>query len=60
MKLTERRTHNFREMKVDGVETTLFKSDKKQMQVMIANLIHVADCLMDYTEENFNDYVNLR
>lgn len=58
MELTERCTNDFIEIKVDELETTLFKCDKKKIQEFIQNLIHVADRCMDYTDETYKDYVN--
>ena len=60
MELKTRATHEFIEIKVDEIETTIFKSDKTELRTLIQNLINVCDTLLDYTEESFSDYINIR
>jgi hypothetical protein len=56
MKLTARRTHAFIEIKVDEISTTIFKSDTKEVEDTIANLLSIADDLANYTEKSIIDY----
>jgi len=41
MKITSRLTENFIELKVDEVETTVWKSSKIEIQEMIDNLFEI-------------------
>lgn len=57
MKLTTRTTHAFIEIKVDGIETTVFKSSPQEIQSMIENLLDVVNDLASYTDKSVKDYV---
>lgn len=48
MKLIARRTHEFIEIKVDSIETTIFKSSPKEIQDTIDNLMSVVEDLQSY------------
>ena len=54
MILKQRLTHNFIEIKVDEIETTLFKSDKKDVEQMIYNLLDVVDDLARLIGKDFS------
>ena len=54
MILKQRLTHNFIEIKVDEIETTLFKSDKKDVEQMIYNLLDVVDDLARLIDKDFS------
>jgi hypothetical protein len=54
MILKQRLTHNFAEIKVDEIETTLFKSDKKDVEQMIYNLLDVVDDLAKLIGKDFS------
>ena len=54
MILKQRLTHNFIEIKVDEIETTLFKSDKKDVEQMIYNLLDVVDDLAKLIGKDFS------
>jgi hypothetical protein len=58
MKLTTRRTHAFIEIKVDEIETTVFKSSPQEIQSMIENLLDVVNDLASYTDKSVKDYVD--
>lgn len=47
MKLTQRKTHGFIEIKVDEIETTIFNDSKQEIQDTIDNLTDVLDDLYD-------------
>ena len=49
MKLTTRTTHSFIEIKVDEIETTLYKSYPDEIKEMIDNLRDVIEDLLTYT-----------
>ena len=53
MILKQRLTHNFIEIKVDEIETTLFKSDKKDVEQMIYNLLDVVNDLARLIDKDF-------
>ena len=57
MKLTTRTTHAFIEIKVDEIETTVFKSSPQEIQSMIENLLDVVNDLASYTDKSVKDYV---
>lgn len=57
MKLTARRTHAFVEIKVDEIETTVFKSSQKEVEEMIQNLLDVVNDLASYTDKSVKDFV---
>ena len=54
MILKQRLTHNFIEIKVDEIETTLFKSDKKDVEQMIYNLLDVVNDLARLIGKDFS------
>ena len=54
MILKQRLTHNFIEIKVDEIETTLFKSDKKDVEQMIYNLLDVVNDLAKLIGKDFS------
>jgi len=58
MILTHRKTHDFVDIKVDEIETTIFKSDKRDAENMIRNLLDVIDSLMDYTDKSIEDFID--
>ena len=58
MILTHRKTHDFVDIKVDEIETTIFKSDKKEAENMIRNLLDVIALLMDYTDKSIEDFID--
>jgi len=57
MKLTTRTTHDFIEIKVDEIETTVFKSSPQGIQSMIENFLDIVDDLASYTDKSVKDYV---
>ncbi len=57
MKLTARTTYAFIEIKVDEIETTVFKSNPKEIEEMINNLLDVVNDLASYTDKSVKDYV---
>ena len=57
MKLTARKTHAFVEIKVDEIETTVSKSDPKEVEEMIQNLLDVVNDLASYTDKSVKDFV---
>lgn len=58
MELKTRTTHAFIEVKVDEVETTVFKSDQDGIADMIYNLLNVVNDLAGYTSKSVSEYVN--
>jgi len=58
MKLTYRKTHDFVDIKVDEIETTIFKSDMQEAERVIRNLLEVIDSLMDYTDKSISEFIN--
>jgi hypothetical protein len=57
MKLTARTTHAFVEIKVDEIETTVFRSSPKEIEDMIQNLLDVAEDLASYTDMSLKDRI---
>lgn len=57
MKLTSRFANAFLEIKVDEIQTTIFKSDKKEVEDMIYNLLDIANDLARYTYKTVGEYV---
>lgn len=51
MIITTRRTYNFIELKVDEIETTIFKDSTLELQKMIWDLEEVIDDLKSYLPE---------
>ena len=57
MKLTQRKTHGFIEIKVDEIETTIFNDSKQEIQDTIDNLTDVLDDLYDMLDKEV--YINV-
>lgn len=57
MKITSRKTHTFIELKLDEIETTVYKSNPKEVDDMIHNLLEIADDLVSYTDKSLKDYL---
>jgi len=53
MELKCRLTHNFAEIKVDEIETTLFKSHPKEIEDTITNLLDIINDLAKLIEKDF-------
>jgi len=51
MKLKTRTTFSFIEIRIDEIETTIFKSDQDQIKEMIHNLQDVINDLSEYLED---------
>ena len=58
MKLTSRFANAFLEIKVDEIQTTVFKSDKEELLDMIYNLLDIANDLARYTDKTVAEYVD--
>lgn len=58
MKITARKTHAFVEIKVDEIETTVFKSNPEEINQMINNLLDVVNDLASYTDKTVSEYVS--
>jgi isopropylmalate/homocitrate/citramalate synthase len=54
MELKCRLTHNLVEIKVDEIETTLFKSHPKEIEDVIVNLVDIIDDLSKLINKNFS------
>jgi hypothetical protein len=54
MELKCRLIHNLAEIKVDEIETTLFKSHPKEIEDMIANLLDIVDDLAKLIDKDFS------
>lgn len=52
MIITSRLTHEFIELKVDEIETTIFKNSKVEIAKMIGNLLNIIDDL-ERLENNY-------
>jgi hypothetical protein len=50
-------THAFIEIKTDETQTTVFKSNPKEIEDMIYNLLDVVNGLASYTDKSVMDYV---
>lgn len=57
MIISIRTTYAFATIKVDEIETNIFKSNQKEVEDMIQNLIDVADSLCSYTDRTLKDRV---
>jgi uncharacterized lipoprotein YajG len=57
MEIKVRRTHAFVELKVDEIETTIFKSSQKEMEDMINHLLNVVNDLASYTDKSVQEFV---
>ena len=57
MEIKVRRTHAFVELKVDEIETTIFKSSAKEMEDMINHLLNVVNDLASYTDKSVQEFV---
>lgn len=53
MKLKCRLTHNFAELKMDEIETTVYKSDPQEVDILIDNLTDVIDDLAKLIGKDF-------
>ena len=53
MELKCRLTHNLAEIKVDEIETFLFKSHPKEVEDMITNLLDIVDDLSRLIDKDF-------
>ena len=53
MELKCRTTHNLAEIKVDEIETTLFKSNPIEIDDVISNLLDVVDSLSSLIGKDF-------
>lgn len=60
MILESRRTHNFVTIKTDEIETTIFKSNEKEIEDTINNLLDVVEDLTGYTDKTINDFISER
>lgn len=58
MKLKCRLTHNLAEIKVDKIETTLFKSEPTEVETVIENLADVIDDLAKLIGKKFTFSLN--
>jgi hypothetical protein len=58
MVLKTRTTHAFVEIKVDEVETTIFKSNQEEIKQTINNLLDVVNDLASYTGKTVSEYVS--
>jgi hypothetical protein len=58
MVLKCRLTHNLAEIKVDEIETTLFKSHPKEVEDMIANLLDIVDDLAKLIGKDFSSSIS--
>jgi hypothetical protein len=54
MELKCRLTHNLAEIKVDEVETTLFKSHPKEIDDMITNLLDIVEDLAKLKDQTIS------
>lgn len=58
MKLTVRPTHDFVEIKVDEIETTIFKNHgKNEAEELVTNLLGVIDALTAITGKSVSQHV---
>jgi hypothetical protein len=60
MEIETRLKSAFIEIKVDELETTIYKSDQKELHELLVNLSGVIDDLLSYTGESITDYFNIR
>lgn len=58
MKLTSRFANSFIEIKVDEIEINIFKSDKKEVEDMIYNLLDIVNDLAGYTDKSVSEWVD--
>jgi hypothetical protein len=58
MNITARKTHYFIDIKVDEIETTIFKQDAKEIEDMIMNLLLVATDLASLNNTKLEQYIN--
>lgn len=57
MNLETRTTKEFIEIKVDEIETTIFKDSKQEIELTIHNLLSVVDELASYGKKSIDDYI---
>ena len=58
MKLTARVTWQLAEIKVDEIDTMLFKSNPEEVQEFIFMLISVAEDIATLTDKTLHDHMN--
>lgn len=57
MTIQSRKTHAFIELKVDEIETTIYKSNPKEIEDAINNFLSVVSDLASYTDKTVKDFV---
>jgi len=57
MKITSRKAHAFIELRVDEIETIIFKSDQDEIGKVIYNLLEIVYDLASYTDKSIQEYV---
>lgn len=57
MILETRTTRDFIEIKVDEIETAIFKDSKQELELTIHNLLSVIDDLASYGDKTIVDYI---
>jgi ribosomal protein S17E len=57
MRLTSRFASSFIEIKVDEIETTIFKNNKQEVTDMLYNLLNIANDLAGYTDKSVSEHV---
>lgn len=57
MNITTRKTYAFTEIKVDELETTVFKSSQKEIADLIMQLLDAANELATMSEKSLQDYL---
>jgi hypothetical protein len=57
MEITTRKTYAFIELKIDEIETTIFKSNPNEVQDMIYHLLSVVEDLASYTDKSVGQYL---
>ena len=60
MEIRVRKTHNFVELRTDGNQDTIFKTDKKEALDTIHNLLDVIDSLIGYTDTDIVEILKKR
>ena len=57
MILKSRLTRNFIEIKVDEIETTIFKKDKGEIEDTVRNLVNIIDDLARLSDTTFEEII---
>lgn len=57
MKLTVRKTHDFTDISVDEIETTIHKSSKVEAEALVQDLFNVIRNLVEYTDKPLIDFI---